>query len=160
MNIKLFVPLGTQKFPFGRLIMALNDLVDNGVYAPDEIVMQSAMYPVEPKFNHVGLIPVEEFNHYIQEAEVVITHSGVNSIISSMQLGKPLVVVPRLYEYGEHVDNHQVEIAELMSIKYDVLILMEMKNLKATIDAALTHEYKHWQSHKEELVNAVRGLIV
>lgn len=160
MKIKLFVPLGTQKFPFGRLITALNELVDKGVYAPEEIVMQSTMYPVEPKFKHVGLIPADEFNCYMQEAEVVITHSGVNSIISCMQLGKPLVVVPRLHEYGEHVDNHQVEIAELMATKYDVLTLMDMNDLEATINAARTHEYKQWQSHKDELVERVKTLIV
>lgn len=160
MKIKLFVPLGTQKFPFGRLITALNELVDKGVYAPEEIVMQSTMYPVEPKFKHVGLIPADEFNNYMQEAEVVITHSGVNSIISCMQLGKPLVVVPRLHEYGEHVDNHQVEIAELMATKYDVLTLMDMKDLEATINAARTHEYKLWQSHRDELVEKVKGMIV
>lgn len=160
MNIKLFVPLGTQKFPFGRLITALNELVDKGVYAPEEIVMQSTMYPVDPKFKHVGLIPADEFNGYMQEAEVVITHSGVNSIISCMQLGKPLVVVPRLHEYGEHVDNHQVEIAELMATKYDVLTLMDMKDLESTINAARTHEYKQWQSHRNELVEKLKGLIV
>lgn len=160
MNVKLFVPLGTQKFPFGRLITALNELVDKGVYAPEEVVMQSTMYPVEPKFKHVGLIPADGFNRYMQEAEVVITHSGVNSIISCMQLGKPLVVVPRLHEYGEHVDNHQVEIAELMATKYDVLTLMDMKDLESTINAARTHEYKQWQSHRNELVEKLKELIV
>lgn len=160
MKIKLFVPLGTQKFPFGRLITALNELVDKGVYAPEEIVMQSTMYPVEPKFKHVGLIPADEFKHYMQEAEVVITHSGVNSIISCMQLGKPLVVIPRLHEYGEHVDNHQVEIANLMSKKYDVLTLMDMKDLEDSINIARTHKYKQWQSHRDELVETVKVLIV
>ena len=122
-KIKLFVPLGTQKFPFGRIITALNQLVDRGKYKADEIVIQSALYPVEPKFTHFGLIPHEDFDRYMQEADVVVTHSGVNSIISCMEMGKPLVVCPRLHEFNEHVDNHQMEIATLMHDKYDVLII-------------------------------------
>lgn len=159
-TIKLFVPLGTQKFPFGRLITALNELVDRGVYKEDEIVMQSSLYPVEPRFNHVGLISYDEFNDYLHKAEVVITHSGVNSIISCMQLKKPLIIVPRLYKYGEHVDNHQVEIAKLMEQKYDVLVLEDMSELEKKIEEAKTHHYKEWQSNRASLIEAIKAAIV
>ncbi len=159
-KVKLFVPLGTQKFPFGRIIQALNGLVEQGVYQPDEIVMQSALYPIEPKFRHLGLIPQEEFDGYMRDAEVVVTHSGVNSIISCMELGKPLVVCPRLHEYGEHVDNHQMEIARLMQEKYDVLICTDMRDLPALVTQAKTHRYRPWVSHRDELLAAIRDLIV
>ena len=107
--IKLFVPLGTQKFPFNRLIKALNGLVERGLYKPEEIVMQSSIYEVEPNFSHYELIPAAQFDELIDKAQLVITHSGVNSIISCMKRKKPLIIVPRLKKYGEHVDNHQVE---------------------------------------------------
>lgn len=159
-KIKLFVPLGTQKFPFGRIITALNELIEQGGYKADEIVMQSALYPIEPIFTHFGLIPNEDFNLYMSEAEVVVTHSGVNSIISCMKLCKPLVVCPRLHEYGEHVDNHQMEIATLMRDKYDVLICTNMKDLPELIEKAKTHKYKPWVSHKKELLNTISKLII
>ena len=127
-KIKLFVPLGTQKFPFGRIIIAL--------------------------------IPNEDFNHYMEEAEVIVTHSGVNSIISSMEMGKPLVICPRLHEYGEHVDNHQMEIATLMHDKYDVLVCTDMKDLPNLIKQSKTHKYKHWVSHKKELLSTISKLIL
>lgn len=159
-KIKLFVPLGTQKFPFGRIISALNLLVDQGKYQADGIVMQSALYPVKPKFTHFGLIPNDEFNRYMREAEVIVTHSGVNSIISCMEMGKPLVVCPRLHEYGEHVDNHQMEIATLMRDKYDVLICTDMKDLPELIEKAKMHKYKPWVSHRAELLEAIQRLII
>lgn len=159
-KIKLFVPLGTQKFPFGRIITALNQLVDQGKYKANEIVMQSALYPVKPIFTHFGLIPNDEFNRYMRETEVVVTHSGVNSIISCMEMKKPLVICPRLHEYGEHVDNHQMEIATLMRDKYNVLICTDMKNLPELIEKAKTHKYKPWISHREELLEVIRELII
>ena len=158
-RLKLFVPLGTQKFPFGRLISALNGLVDKGLYSADEIIIQSTIYDVKPKFNHVGLIPLDEFNKYMIDAEVVITHSGVNSIISCMQLNKPLVIIPRRGEYGEHVDDHQIEIAELMEKKFDVLVCHNMNELENLIQKARNHRYKPWISHKDGLISALKDII-
>lgn len=159
-NIKLFVPLGTQKFPFERIITAMNKLVEDNKYKADEIVMQSAIYPITPKFTHFTLIPNEDFKHYMSLAEVVVTHSGVNSIISSMEMGKPLVICPRLYEYGEHIDNHQMEIAKLMHEKYDVLICINMSELPDLIEKAKTHKYKKWISHRKELLKTIENLII
>ena len=122
--------------------------------------MQSALYSVEPKFTHFGFVPHEDFNRYMQEAEVVVSHGGVNSIISCMEMGKPLVVCPRLHEYGEHVDNHQMEIATLMHDKFDMLICTDMTDLPELIEKAKTHNYKPWISHRQDLLNAIRDLII
>ena len=157
---KIFVPLGTQKFPFKRLIVALNDLIKDGIYTSEDIVMQSTMYDIEPFFVHVGLIPVDEFNKYMHDAELVITHAGVNSIISCMQIGKPLLVVPRLHKYGEHVDDHQQEIALLMEEKYNVLVAQDLSELKMMIEKAMTHKYKKWESHKVSLIEAIKKEIM
>lgn len=156
-SIKVFVPLGTQKFQFNRLVEAFNQLIDDGVYRPSEVVMQSAVYEVEPKFTHHQLIPSDDFNRLIKEAEVVVTHSGVNSIITCMNLNKPLVIVPRLHEFGEHVDNHQVEIAELMEEKFGVLVLTDMRDLKCKIEEAKHHNYQPWKSQRDNLIEAIRG---
>lgn len=159
-SIKVFVPLGTQKFQFNRLVEAFNQLIDDGVYRPSEVVMQSAVYEVEPQFTHYQLIPSDEFNRLINEAEVVVTHSGVNSIITCMNLYKPLVIVPRLHKFGEHVDNHQVEIAELMEEKFGVLVLKDMHDLKCTIEEAKKHNYQPWKSQRDNLIEAIKGEIV
>ena len=158
-SIKLFVPLGTQKFPFGRLITVLNDLVDKGLYQADEIVMQAATYPIVPNFQHHTILPQAEFMHLIEKAEVVVTHSGVNTIIATMNRNRPLVVVPRLKEYGEHVDDHQLEIADIMEEKFDVTVITDLSQLPAAIEKAKHHHYKPWVSHTTELVDYIKSII-
>lgn len=157
--IKIFVPLGTQKFPFNRLIETLNGLVERGMYKPGEIVMQSSVYEVEPKFTHYELIPSAQFDRLIDKAELVITHSGVNSIISCMKRKKPLIIVPRFKMYGEHVDNHQVEIAELMKQKFEVVVAEDLSKIEEAIEEAKHHKYKEWVSHNAELVGAIKELV-
>lgn len=158
-SIKIFIPLGTQKFQFNRLVKAMNKLVRKGVYKPEEIVMQSAIYEEMPLFTHYKLIPLEYFNELINKAELVITHSGVNSIITCMSLGKPLIIVPRQKQYGEHVDNHQLEIAEVMKLKYNVIIVDNLEMIEETIKITLYHKYKPWVSHNNELVDFIKQLV-
>lgn len=155
-SIKLFVPLGTQKFPFNRLINALNKLIKEGIYKPEEIIMQSSVYEITPMFTHYRTLPIEEFNQYIKTAEVIITHSGVNSIITCMNMKKPLVIVPRLKIYGEHVDDHQLEIANLMAQKFGIITLLNLENLNEAIEKAKITHYKPWISKRDNLINQLR----
>ena len=121
--------------------------------------MQSAVYDINPVFTHYRLISFERFNELMEKAELVITHSGVNSIISCMRLQKPLVIVPRLKKYGEHVDDHQKEIAEVMKQKYDVTVCEDLTSINTCIEVAQTFMYKPWISHNAELVNFIKQLV-
>ena len=97
---------------------------------------------------------------YMKEAEVVISHAGVNSIISCMKLHKPLLITPRRASFGEHVDNHQVEIASLMADKFEVTVDYDLDNLQQTLEIAKRKEYKPWVSDKNELITALRNDII
>lgn len=76
-----------------------------------------------------------------------------------MKRKKPLIIVPRLKKYGEHVDNHQVEIAELMKQKFDVVVVEDLSKLEEAIEKAKHHKYKTWVSHNAELVNAIKNIV-
>lgn len=158
-SLKLFVPLGTQKFQFSRLVIGLNKLVEEKKYAPSEILMQSSLYEVQPLFQHKTLISLADFEHSIRQAEVVVTHSGVNTIITCMKMNKPLVIVPRLKEFGEHVDNHQLEIAELMEVKFKVLVIRNMDELSNAIEQAKSHKYLPWISNSDDLKKKLREIL-
>ena len=155
-SIKLFVALGTQKFPFDRLVSAVNALIESGEYQPEEIVLQSIMNKVKPLCTNLGIIPHDQFNKWMAEAEVVIVHAGVNSILSCMSMNKPFIIVPRNKKFGEHVDYHQFEIARLMETKFTVLVLRDTNKLKDMIEEAKHHKYKSWVSQKAGLIEALK----
>lgn len=155
-SIKIFIPLGTQKFQFNRLVEAVNRLVKAGLYKPEDIIIQSAIYETIPQFKYYSTMPLEQFNNCLQKSELVITHSGVNSIVSCMKLKKPLIIAPRQKKYGEHVDNHQMEIAALMKEKYNVIVAEEFDNLYKIINYALYHKYKEWDSTNAGLIDMLR----
>ena len=47
----------------------------------------------------------------MREADVVVAHAGVGTALAALEVGKCPVLVPRRLAHGEHVDDHQVQIA-------------------------------------------------
>ncbi len=47
-----------------------------------------------------------------RKASYIITHGGTGSITMGMKMGKKVIAVPRLIKYGEHNDDHQLEIVK------------------------------------------------
>ena len=57
-------------------------------------------------------IPHDEMRQAVADADVIITHSGTGSALTAMDAGKHPVLVPRIKAHGEHIDDHQLEIAD------------------------------------------------
>lgn len=109
---KAVVTLGTQEgYPFERLIDALVPLLDDC----DDVLWQTGGQDVS-RWGIEGRdrVPHDELNQAVAEADVVIAHSGTGSAITAFQQGKFPVLAPRSARHGEHVDDHQVQIAKEM----------------------------------------------
>jgi UDP-N-acetylglucosamine transferase subunit ALG13 len=59
-------------------------------------------------------MPAQEFMESAASADIVITHAGVGTIMNLLDMGISPVVVPRRANRGEHVDDHQVQIARVL----------------------------------------------
>lgn len=109
---KAVVTVGTQEdYGFGRLYDALVPLLADC----DEVLWQTGSqdvseWGIEGRRN----VAHEELTEAVREADVVISHSGTGSAITAFEQGRFPVLVPRLAKYGEHVDDHQVQIAQEM----------------------------------------------
>lgn len=159
--IKIFVTLGTQKFPFNRFLMALDELVAKGLYASDEILVQVKTLNYKPKhLNCIETIPIDQFEELVKEAELVITHSGEYSIMTCLLYNKKFLIVPRLSAYGEHVDDNQLEISNLMESKYNALVVKDMENLHEMIEKAKNHTYGEWVFNNNRLIESIRSKII
>jgi UDP-N-acetylglucosamine transferase subunit ALG13 len=57
-------------------------------------------------------IPERELSDAMREADVVVAHAGVGTALAALEVGKRPLLVPRRLAHGEHVDDHQIQIAE------------------------------------------------
>ena len=107
----ILVLLGTQNNSFIRLLKAIQKNIDNKVIK-DNVVVQAGFTKFESKDMKIfKMIDKNKFSKLQDEADLIITHGGVGSIISSLEKGKKVIVAPRLKKYNEHVNNHQIQIA-------------------------------------------------
>ena len=113
----ILVMLGTQNNSFHRLLKEVENNIENKTITEDVIVQAGYTKYESNKMQIVDFISREKLEKLQQEADLVITHGGVGSIIQSIEKGKKVIAVPRLHKYGEHVNDHQKEIVQLFNKK-------------------------------------------
>ncbi len=92
----IFVTLGTQDKGFSRLLKAIEKAIDSG-YIKEEVIVQAGITNFESdKMKIYNLLPIDEFNNYIEKCNLLITHGGVGSILSGLKNGKKVIAAPRL----------------------------------------------------------------
>jgi UDP-N-acetylglucosamine--N-acetylmuramyl-(pentapeptide) pyrophosphoryl-undecaprenol N-acetylglucosamine transferase len=77
-------------------------------------------------------IPSADLSAAVREADLVVGHSGTGSGLLAMAEGKCAVLLPRRLAYGEHVDDHQVQIAAELD-RRGVAIACEVEALDADV---------------------------
>lgn len=103
----IFVTIGNT-YGFSRLIKEMDEIAKN---IEEEVIMQIGETIYEPKnAKYFRFSSIIEMNELYGRSRIVICHGGVGSIISAIEYAKPVIVVPRKKEYGEVIDDHQLEI--------------------------------------------------
>jgi len=124
----IFLTVGTQ-FPFDRLVKGVDAAVDLGCIN-EEIFAQIGEGGCEPRnFPAVPSLDKESFDECVARADAIISHAGMGSITLAMSQAKPLLVMPRLKQYGEVVNDHQVAIARKFAEAELVLLAEDQQQL-------------------------------
>ena len=155
----ILVLLGTQNNSFKRLLEAIQHNIDKKVIT-DEVIVQAGFTKFESKdMKILDLIDKEEFSKLQDEADLIITHGGVGSIISSLKKGKKVIVVPRLKKYDEHVNNHQLQIARRFEQEGYVKCAINLKNLEKVIKSMDKFIPMKYESDESNVVNIIENYI-
>jgi len=155
----IFIILGTQKFQMNRLLILVDDLIADGELST-AVVAQIGQSDYEPKhFSFYRFLDKHDFDRLVSDASIIITHGGVSSIITAIKCGKPVVVFPRLKKYGEHVDNHQREIAHVFEKKGFVICCDEGDDFMAKVALAKAKEFYRYVSQTDNISQIINDYL-
>jgi UDP-N-acetylglucosamine--N-acetylmuramyl-(pentapeptide) pyrophosphoryl-undecaprenol N-acetylglucosamine transferase len=125
------VTLGTFKdIGFRRLVLRLLEILPPEA----EVLWQTG----DTDVTDLGIegrhaIPERELIDAMAEADVVVAHAGVGTALAALQVARCPILVPRRLAHGEHVDDHQIQIADeldrrglALSIDADALTLDDL----------------------------------
>lgn len=151
----IFITLGSQKFQFDRLLKAVDDLVERGIIT-EEVFAQSGYSTYEPKnYTFKQFLDREEFARYQQQADIVITHGGTGAIIGAVKKGKKVIAVPRLAKYGEHVDDHQLQLIEQFKEQNLILGLSDIQELEKAVWDIRSCVFDTYESNTQRIMDSI-----
>lgn len=150
----IFITLGSQKFQFNRLLKAVDEL-----NLKEEIFAQIGYSDYIPKnFKYKRFMDRNEFSSYINKSDIIITHGGTGAIMGALKKGKKVIAIPRLSEYGEHVDNHQLQIIEEFK-ELNLLYSCEDMDIEKALNIVKIKNFKKYKSNTETIINSIENFI-
>lgn len=153
------VILGTQDKTFERLLKAVEKQIKLGNLKGD-VIVQAGSTKYESKCMKIfDYISMEKFDEYIKEADLVIAHGGVGTILSSVRKNKKVIAVPRLSKYKEHENDHQLEIVSEFTKRGYIIPCYDLKKLDESIKKAKEFEPKKYRSNNRKMLNIIENYI-
>jgi UDP-N-acetylglucosamine transferase subunit ALG13 len=153
----VFATVGTQA-PFDRFLKIIDEAA---ALLDEEIIVQAFKDKYEPKYvKVVDFLPPDEFNQLFAQARMIVAHAGMGTIISAMQLDKPIVVFPRIAALGEHRNEHQTATAKQMDKMHYAYVAYNESQLKEFILKKDMQPLHHLGDHASpELVQSLIDFI-
>lgn len=128
----IFLTVGTL-FPFDRLVRAVDDAVAAGL-VEQPVFAQIGRTSFVPRYiKHVEALDKCTFDNKVADAAYLISHAGIGSITMALKYGKPLLVMPRMKRYKEHVNDHQVGTARKFEELGHILVAYDVRDLPECI---------------------------
>lgn len=153
MDNKIFITLGSQKFQFNRLLKAIDELCEKGTVDAEDVFAQIGYSDYLPKnFNYKKFLDRDEFSKEMGKADIVITHGGTGAIIGAVKKGKKVIAVPRLAKYGEHVDDHQLQLIKQFDELNLICSCQDTDKLEIALDTVRRTSYNSYKSNTSTLM--------
>jgi UDP-N-acetylglucosamine transferase subunit ALG13 len=123
--------VGTQ-LPFDRLIRALDDWA--GAHAETEVFAQIGRGGREPTCMQWSYdLDPREFRRRLEACDTIVAHAGMGTIISGIELGKRVIVMPRRAALGEHRNEHQLATVERLRHLQGLEVVQDADALAAAL---------------------------
>lgn len=155
----IFITLGSQKFQFNRLLIAIDGLIENGVITDDVFAQTGYSDYVPRNYQFKQFLDREEFVDYEAKADVVIAHGGTGAIIGAIKKGKKVIAVPRLARYGEHVDDHQLQLIAQFRNQNLICGLDDCDELENALKYIQKHKFVSYTSNTRRIIDSIENYI-
>lgn len=143
----IFVTVGMHYQGFDRLIKKMDEIASS---LGEEVVMQIGNTEYVPK-NGLALkfIDNNNMNRYYNDASLIISHGGAGTLIEAISAQKPLIIVPRMKQYGEVIDDQQNELAMALSESGLAKVVYDTEKLATTISSIRSLSYEAHKKSKD-----------
>ena len=155
--MRIFVMFGTQDKRFDRLLNAI--LSSQFVKENDVYIQLGYTKGKYESIHYQEYYSEEELLHQIDIADLILTHAGVGAIVSALKLKKRVIVVPRLGEFKEQNNDHQVQIMERFDRQGYIIPCTNLTKLDEIVKNAYNFEPKVYKTEKQGIIDEITNFI-
>ena len=130
----IFLTIGSHE-PFDRLVRAVDAWAGasgQGARVFGQITDRAGHIP--QNFEHVAKIGPEDYTRRCTEADLIVSHVGMGTILTALSVGTPALLMPRRGHLGETRNDHQVATARHLSDRPGLHIAETEDDLPALLD--------------------------
>jgi beta-1,4-N-acetylglucosaminyltransferase len=152
----IYVTLGTMFLGFDRLVEAVDAIASE---TGEQVILQlgkSSRYPSHCEW--FEFLPREECLDIQRHARVIVGHAGIGTAIDALSVQRPFIVVPRLKRFNEHMNDHQLEIAEAVQRRGWGKMVLDMRDLSEAC-ANPPEVPKGYAPNRDPLIRAVKAMV-
>ena len=154
----ILLTVGTE-YPFDRLVRAIDEIITE-LPLNERIFAQIGQSSYKPRnMEWVNKMRKCDFDMIMVKSKAIISHAGVGTIEMALELQKPLLVMPRLKRFGEHVNDHQVAAARKFAASGHILAAYSHQELISQIKALHTFSPKSRNINIDVVVNFIKKFL-
>ena len=158
----IFVTVGNDFRSFDRLLRKMDEIAPA---LSDPLIIQRGYSKYIPRnAESFDFVPMEKAIELIQESRIVVSHAGIGTIMLCKEYGVPMLILPRVKRYQEHINDHQLEIARALEEREDehIQIVYDEGRLKEKVLEFLKGSTRYpplANAGKSNLIRAIRDFI-
>ncbi len=155
----ILVTVGSQKFQFNRLLKEIDDLIEKKIITEKVFAQTGASNYCPKNYESKAFITQEEFNKKIDECNLLITHAGTGVIVNALKKEKKVIAIPRLTKYGEHVDDHQIQLIKEFNELNFIEPAYEVGEIEKCLENIKKTEYNKYISNTDRIIESIEKFI-
>lgn len=149
----ILVTLGTFPVAFKRPLIEINRLCESGKITEEVIVQSGHTLMESPYMILKPFMTPDELTKLYESARIIVSHAGTGSLTKGIKMNKKVIAVARRSKYGEHVDDHQVEILDVFSELNYILPWRENDALEDILVAVDHFTPSRYISEKQKIID-------
>lgn len=157
--MKVFVTVGSM-LPFDRLVAAADAWA--AAHPEAQVSAQTGDGAFRPRaMLATPMLSPQDYRSRCAEADVIVSHLGMGTVITAAEVGRPLVALPRRRELGEVTSDHQMATAKWLRDRPGVWVVDSEWDIGLGINSACggSAVEDFGQDARDRLVKCVRAFL-
>ena len=156
----IFLCVGSREYQFDRLLKEIDNLLKENKI-DEEVFAQIGQSNYKPKhYQYVRYMSPDDFRQKQLDADLIISHGGTGALVAALKLGKKVIAVPRLVKYQEHIDDHQIQVCDMLEKQQYIKVVYEMSDLYGMIQQVKKQKAVKQYSNPSNILSIIDEYIV